>query len=205
MVTYSVYAVRGVTARGTKRTYIGYTRAIDVRKHYHRLPTKPAFMRCWLGELQYEKLKLNIMDKTSALIEEAKFAAEQILQSPSTVRGGPWSSPKPLTEAQMDCIRRVSLCTTDTEIVQLAREDERSCLARHLHDLKFQNDAPSTPIVVFRMNRSGTPGHLRRKQALYAGTYKPNDKKHRQAHFGVDDKEQRRVETSSRPSRSKKK
>ena len=50
MVRYTVYSVDGVTTRGTKRTYVGYTRSLSVRKFYHQLKTKPAFMRCMKPE-----------------------------------------------------------------------------------------------------------------------------------------------------------
>ena len=35
-MAYLVYVVSFVTARGTKRSYVGYTSSLDVRQHWHR-------------------------------------------------------------------------------------------------------------------------------------------------------------------------
>ena len=50
MVNYSVYLVTGRTVRGTPRAYVGYTRALDVRKHFNRLQGEPCWMRPWLED-----------------------------------------------------------------------------------------------------------------------------------------------------------
>ncbi len=59
MVSYTVYAVIFTTVLGTCRTYIGFTRSLDMRASWHY--TKPvAWMKCAKGrpgEWKYKVLK----------------------------------------------------------------------------------------------------------------------------------------------------
>lgn len=83
-------------------------------------------------DMEYKVLKKDIAGKERALLDEALFAAREIMRTPSSARGGPWSSPKPLTCNQIDLIQKVARCTTHAEVLELASTDARSALARHL-------------------------------------------------------------------------
>ena len=213
MVSYLVYLVTGKTSRGTGRGYVGFTRSLDVRKHFHRLQSKPCWMRPWLGETEYVVLREGLENKAVALAEEAILAAKAILQKPCQVRGGPWSSPKPLSETQLDQVRRVSLCSSLVELKQLVGEDSRTALARHLLDLDFCSQelpsaAPEVMVRLPRSSRSGTPGNemrkrLKREKRHLLGT-KRFQERLKNAHRGKDPSKRRALETEKRPSRSKK-
>ena len=82
-------------------------------------------------ETEYTVLKQHVESKAEALAQEAMFAAKAIKQKPCQVRGGPWSSPKPLSEAQLEQVRKVSLCTSLLELKKLVAKDSRTALSRH--------------------------------------------------------------------------
>ena len=84
MTIYKVYAAHGVTWYGTKRTYVGSTRSLKARSHFHRLrSTQPVWMRCWTdGEPRYEILKASVYPKHQALLYEALLAAQAIAADP---------------------------------------------------------------------------------------------------------------------------
>ena len=204
MVRYCVYLVCGRTTRGTRRRYVGFTRSLVVRKYWHGLKTKPCWMRCLRAEEnRYDVLQSGFKTLGEALCAEAVLAAKEILKCPLTVRGGPWSSPKKLTEEQLALVRKVANCKELDELYSLATSDKRTALARHLADVPFEHEeVDESPRVFLRTsNKSGTPGNRMRRMHLWEGRYERNDEFHQVAHRGVHLQERRAVETARRPLR----
>ena len=207
MVRYCVYLVCGRTTRGTRRRYVGYTRSLVLRQFWHGLKVKPCWMRCLKPEeTRYDVLQSGFEALGEALCSEAVLAAKEILKCPLTARGGPWSSPKKLTEDQLALVRKVAKCRELEELYSLTG-DKRTALARHLANVPFEHQAVEEgPRVFLRTsNKSGTPGNRMRRMQLWDGCYERNDENHKVAHRGVDWQARRTVETSRRPLRRKKK
>ena len=203
---YCVYLVTGFTVRGTLRRYIGYTRSLVLRRYWQNLPEKPAWMRCLRSEGKtYTELRTGLTSLADALLEEAIQSARLISKYPLTTRGGPWSSPKRLTDSQLDVIRQVAACKTAEDLYPFTA-DGRNALARHLANVSFECVEENDVVAQVRMrtsNRSGTPGNKVRRSHIYENRYTRGDKDHRRAHRGIDEEERRMVETSRRPKRAK--
>ena len=205
---YCVYLVTGWTTRGTYRRYIGYARSLTVRKYWHGLKKKPAWMRCMRKEtLTYDSLKSGLTSLADALREEAIISAAEICKHPLTARGGPWSSPKKLSEAQLMLAKQVAKSETTEQLYSLVSADRRSSPARHLSNVKFDvtEDEHKNVTVFMRTRRdSGTPGNRVRRSHIWEGRYEPNDDNHKIAQRGRDFSERRKLETSRREKRRKK-
>ena len=50
MGIFSVYVVYARTKRGTIRIYVGSTYALDLRKFFHTLPSRPCWLRACLAK-----------------------------------------------------------------------------------------------------------------------------------------------------------
>ena len=188
MTIYKVYAAHGVTWHGTKRTYVGSTRSLKVRSHFHRLrSTQPAWMRCWTDrEPRYEILKANVYPKHEALLYEALLAAQAIAADPERARGGPWSTVR-LSQLAFAQIFEVARLDNLADLLALAQQDKRSALWQHLQDVPFDTGLSGeggNTVGYRRSGRSGTAGNKWRKQAVKDGRFTRDSGKYKQYHRG---------------------
>ena len=91
-------------------------------------------------DFRYQVLENKLPSLSAALVAEAMWAARHIVTDPATTRGGPWSSPKPLTESQLDLVREVSKVRSCKSLVEISGRDRRSALYRHLCSLTFASE-----------------------------------------------------------------
>lgn len=205
MVRYSVYKVDFTTKKGTPRTYVGYTRSVDLREHWHKMkPPKWVKPRKQDSELKFEILEQDIENLETALALEALHAARRIAASPNTCRGGPWLKPTMDDSSWLQEVRDVARMTSLMSVSSYAAKSPDGNLNRHLKDLEFvkPNDAPqATPVrraVVMRKSRSGTPGNKNRADQVRRGTLKKPSAAHTRSHRGKIPQERRALETSKR-------
>ena len=210
MVSYGVYQMTFRTQRGTKRIYIGCTRALEVRAIFHQTDAKG-----WLGcqtrdEPDYKILEDNIPSLELALAAEALHAARAIAEEPKTSRGGPWSAPT-LTQPMLQECRAVGLVRSFLALKAFADNEPEGRLSRHLADLSFypaKDASRGAPTMrgayVERKRKAGAPGvagNVTRANQLAMRVYKRPSALHRRLHRGVDPQERRRRETERRPPR----
>ena len=94
MAGFTVYAAKYTTSRGTRRIYVGYISAVDVRKQHHKSARRPAPLRASkLEDISYKYLEENLPSEHIALSMEAIHAARLIRAEPGVAHGGPWSTP----------------------------------------------------------------------------------------------------------------
>ena len=152
-------------------------------------------------ELKYNVLASDLESLSDALCLEALFTARKLTQAPAQVRGGPWSSPKPLSETQLKQAQQTAKCETLDALAVLASTDQRSCLAKHLANVSFVTSTDAvgnTRVVVARRNRSGTRGNVCRKRALKDKVYTRTSWDHYFAHRGANAEENRSREYANR-------
>ena len=65
-MAYVVYRASYTTTRGTYREYLGHTRGVDLRKHWHS-KKPPAWMKPRQAELSFEVLEAGLKTKEDAL------------------------------------------------------------------------------------------------------------------------------------------
>lgn len=173
---YIVYLATYMTLLGTVRQYIGHTRRIDARRHYHS--TKPpAWMKPKKEELKFKTLEAGLRTKGDALAAEALHAARAIARAPGLARGGPWVKPElpvgALAEAQA-----ASRVRSFSQLFKMAEENPAGLLAKHLEDLEFVPADPSAARGSSRRGsvarkkksgKSGCSGHQSRKAQLERG------------------------------------
>lgn len=171
---YLIYAVSFVTRKGTKRTYVGYTPSLDLRRFWHR-QKPPAWMKAAgkTAVFKYEILEDGIPSKCAALAAEALWAARRIWRHPDLVRGGPWVKPT-LTPDMLSEICTVAACKAFMTLSSLADANPAGLLHKHLQDLAFSGntDAFRGADIVWGKNRSGStgePGNQSRKKQLARG------------------------------------
>ena len=134
------------------------------------------------------------------------WAARHIVTDPTTTRGGPWSSLKPLRESQLQQVRQVATVRCSERLVEISEEDRRSALYKHLCSLIFAFE-PSADSHLYRgmfvrtSSRSGTPGNRCRAQRIRDGTLVQGSRRHKRSHRGVHVKARRAQETASRKPR----
>ena len=148
-------------------------------------------------------LESNLPSKAVALVAEALHAARQVSKNPTTARGGPWSSPRKLTTEQLNNVRQVSKLRSTSSLFELATNDRRSSLHKHLSDLSFSGEhSPEATAYkggyVRMSNRSGTRGNACRKDRVRRGVYVQGDKDHKRSHRGVDQQARRVAEYKNR-------
>ena len=188
MTIYKIYAAHGVTWYGTKRVYIGSTRSLKVRSHFHRLrSTQPAWMRCWTDEdPSYVILKSSLYPKDQALLYEALLAAKAIKADPQQARGGPWSTVH-LSQFAFAQISEVARLNNVSELFAYAQKDKRSALWQHLRDVAFDtnlNSESGRAGAYSKSGRSGTAGNKWLKKALKSGRIVRGTPEHRQCKRG---------------------
>ena len=157
-------------------------------------------------DFHYQVLENNLPSLSAALVAEAMWAARHIVTDPATTRGGPWSSPKPLTESQLELVREVSKVRSCKSLVEISERDRRSALYRHLCSLTFASEPsarshPYRGMFVRTSSRSGTPGNLCRSRKIFEGRLVKGSRRHKRSHRGVDVKARRAQETASRKPR----
>eukprot|EP00973_Karenia_brevis_P092997 12415110-Karenia_brevis.AAC.2 len=196
MARYVVYKAYFTTKKGTRRTYVGYTRAVALREHWHKMKP-PAWVkpRKQDSELKFEILEQDIKNLESALALEALHAARHIAASPDTCRGGPWLKPS-MSDSSLAEARDVAHMTSLMSMSSYAAKSPDGNLYRHLKDLEFvkPNDAPQvTPVrrAVVTRSRSGTRGNINRADQVKRGTLKAVDGSLRRSHRGKDPKKNR--------------
>ena len=87
-----MYLATYKTQCGTSRQYVGYTRCLDARKHWHR-KKPPSWMKPGEGEFKVKTLEVGLKTKGDALAAEALHAARAVTRAPGLARGGPWVKP----------------------------------------------------------------------------------------------------------------
>lgn len=205
MVRYIVYKVYFTTKKGTRRSYVGYTRSVDLREQWHKMKP-PAWVkpRKQDSDLKFEILEQDIQNSETALALEALHAARHIAGSPDTCRGGPWLKPTMPDLSWLQEVRDVARMTSLMSVSNYAAKSPDGNLSHHLKDLEFvkPDAAPqATPVrraVVIRKSRSGTPGNRNRADQVRRGTLKAAGGSLRRSHRGKIPKDRRAVETSKR-------
>ena len=227
---YCIYRAFFRTERGTYRAYVGHTGSLEERKR--TLRTKPPdWLKPGVGSVDVLVVEEGIASKSVALVLEAMHAARAICSRPHTCRGGPWSSPRALSDAALRDVAAVARCRSLTSIWDIARQRKGGALWKHLEDLAFTaaSDAPSSAVVVrgawvHRIKRSGrsgasgpsgqsgrsgasgpsgrgTPGNKHRRKLVLARKLKRTDLKHKQLHRGRVPTVRRQAETLNRGGR----
>ena len=136
------------------------------------------------------------------MVSEALWSARLIALEPSVTRGGPWSSPKPLSCAQLESVAKVAKVRSASVLAEIAKSDQRGALYRHLRNLSFCVEAScQTELyrgVHLRMSRSGTCGNLSRKRRIDEGSLVQGSRAHRRSHRGKKPKKRRAQESLNR-------
>ena len=119
MAGFTVYAAKYTTSRGTRRIYVGYSSAVDVRKQHHKSARRPAPLRASkLEDISYKYLEENLPSEHIALSMEAIHAARLIRAEPGVAHGGPWSTP-PLSTLALAEVRTPAMEHTQHRFLTL--------------------------------------------------------------------------------------
>ena len=172
MTSYEVYLIIFITAYGTVRHYIGYTRCLDIRRAWH-IWNSPAWLKPGLhdkNQWEYSVLEGGISSKQEALCAEAWWAAIQISAHPLTARGGPWSKPS-LSDAMWQQIKEAAKAGSYQDLFDIAAQCPTGALARHLRDISFSVSAKGDESLSAKRKpgRSGTAGNKSRKDQIRDG------------------------------------
>ena len=226
---YCVYKASFRTKAGTAREYIGFSGSLEERKRW--MARKPNdWVKPAVGGVVFVPLEEEIASKGAARALEAIHAARAIIARPLTCRGGPWSSPLPLSASALREIETVARCRGLMAVYDIAKEHKAGPLWKHLRDLAFtkSSDAPSSAAVVRgawvrrikrggKSGKSGTsgksgrsgksgksgrgpPGNTCRQRIVQQGRLTRADFKFQQLHRGRDPRKRRRLETLNRRS-----
>ena len=173
MASYEVYLLIFVTALGTVRHYVGYTRCMDIRKAWHVL-NAPVWLKPGLhdkSQWKYKVLEGGVASKQEALCAEAWWAALEIAARPWTARGGPWSKPT-LSDAMWLQIKKTAKAGGYKDLLDIAAQCPTGALSRHLCDISFEVSARGKETFSRqkrKSGRSGTPGNKSRRDQIRNG------------------------------------
>ena len=183
VLRYLIYKATFTTKKKTKRSYIGYTGNLNLRKMWHELK-KPVWMKPKESKSStIEVLEDGIPSKDHALAMEAIHAARAIKKDSKRVRGGPWLRPT-LDEGWKAEVEAVARMTQPWQLSVFAEAQPRSRLRRHLEGLTFlrageeeEGDCVWRGAVVKkrrsgRSTKSGIPGNASRKDQVRRGVLK---------------------------------
>ena len=206
MPPYDIYKASGWTHRGSVRDYLGHTRCMSIRTYFHKQSHRPRWLAACDVEqaLRYDILEQGLASKEIALVAEAFHAARAIVQNMATTRGGPWSSPRPLSASQICEIKEAAKLRCARKLFELAAKNKRCSLHKHLCGLHFESDPSSemtyrgAEIVRLTTKTSGTNGNVCRKRRIADGTLKAGSIKHKRSHRGRNFKKRRVQETTNR-------
>ena len=178
-MTYLLYLATYKTQCGTSRQYVGYTRCLDARKHWHR-KKPPSWMKPREGEFKVKTLEVGLKTKGDALAAEALHAARAVTRAPGLARGGPWVKPTLPTGALAEAQAAARL-RSFAQLFKLAEENPSGLLAKHLKDLAFvpagaqaaSGGSRGGSVARKRKSgRSGCTGYQSRKAQLERGDLK---------------------------------